>query len=107
MSEKFIVSKSFGYDQDGFKSWLSTKPQKTWNFATIFHPLAEYINETHSTLFTEIALDYYWISGNNYTRRGPLPEWAIVMNERLSKQVNDKKIPFPFRTVDILAVLDQ
>jgi hypothetical protein len=104
--ERYTLSKRFGYSQEGFKSWLLTRPHDTWNFSSIFHPLATYICDIRSTLFAEVTLDYYWVSGKGYTRRGPLPEWAYVMNTKLAEQVGREEIPYPFTTSNILTVLE-
>jgi hypothetical protein len=105
-NERYILSKRFGYSQEGFKSWLLTRQDDTWNFSSIFHPLATYISDIRSTCFAEVTLDYYWVYGKGYTRRGFLPEWACVMNRELAGQVERKEISFPFTTANILTVLN-
>ena len=99
-------SKRFGFKLESFKDWLKENPGMKFNFSSIGSPLAQYIVDTHKTIYGEVTIEYYWIVGKGYCRRGPLPYWALAMGARLAHLSELGQIGIPFTTDDTLAALE-
>jgi len=105
MTQKCCKSRNFGFKLEDFITWLQKDFGAKFDLSSIGSPLAQYIVQTHKTIWAEVTLDYYWIYGKGYVRRGFLPYWALATNARLAHQVETNQINSPFTSIDVLVVL--